>query len=37
MTFIIVITVYILANVAFFTVLSPKELLRSDAVAVVCT
>ena len=32
-----VITVYILTNVTFFTVLSTKELLISDAVAVVGT
>ncbi len=31
----LVTTVYVLANVAYFTVLSPAELLESNAVAVV--
>jgi len=28
--------VYVLANIAYFTVISPAEMLMSEAVAVVC-
>jgi len=28
--------VYVLANIAYFTVISPSEMLMSEAVAVVC-
>jgi len=33
---ILVTVVYVLANIAYFTVISPAEMLMSEAVAVVC-